>query len=296
MRSLVRRSRRATEFLQTLRFRLEHRASAPPIVVHQMARVGSISVLHAVLGCFERGRVFHTHYLNPATIAGERARVELLHRTRGDVGLSRELLAATMLAERWRREGGRRGDGEDTARKWRVVTLVRDPVARTISAFFRHFAYNHPQLPATFHEDPRNVGQLLELFLAPDEEERRVTRQWFDRELREPLDFDVFASPFPRETGFSRWTTDRAELLLIRTEDLDRVGERALRDFLGAPALVLRTRNRGVEQSYGGAYTEFMRRLRLPSIYLDEMYDAPLARHFYGEEERGRLRRGWGGA
>lgn len=290
MHFLIRRSRRLTEQLQTLRFRLQHRTSAPPIVVHQMARVGSISVLHAILRCFDRDRVFHTHYLHPATIAAERARADLLHRVRGDVGLTRELLAASMLDERLRRDGLQR-DEEDSA--WRVVTMVRDPVARTISAFFRHFAYNHPHLSPTFHEDPRNVGRLLDLFLAPEEEERRVVHQWFDRELCTPLGIDVYEAPFPREAGVARWSTARTELLLLRTEDLDRVGEGALREFLGAPALSLQTQNRGVEQSYGAAYAAFMSRLRLPSRYLDEMYDAPVARHFYSDAEIESFRRRW---
>jgi len=290
MHFLIRRSRRITEYLQTLRFRLQHRSAAPPIVVHQMARVGSISVLHAILRCFDRGHVFHTHFLNPATIAAERARVDLLHRMRGDVGLTRELLAAVMLDERLRRDGAH---GAEEGDGWRVVTMVRDPVARTISAFFRHFAYNHPQLSPTFHEDPGNVGRLLELFLAADEAERRVTHHWFDRELREPLGIDVYDAPFPHDAGFARWSTARTELLLLRTEDMDRVGEGALRDFLRAPRLALETRNRGVEQAYGAAYAAFMSKLRLPSSYLDEMYDAPVARHFYSEAERERFRRRW---
>lgn len=286
IRSVVRRNRRLTEFLQRAHYRFTHRSSETPILVHQMARVGSITVLRAIRAHFPGAHVFHTHYLHPRTIAAEFARLDVLHAARGDVGLSRELLAAELLDERLRRGGA------TTPEKWRVVTLVRDPVARTVSAFFRHFAQNHPSLPARFHEDPANVPQLLEHFLAPDEEERRVTLHWFDAEVRDPLHIDVLAAPFDPSVGVATYRSARCDLLLLRTEDLDRVGDAALSQFLASPALALRTRNRGEDQPYGAAYSEFLRLLRLPHWYLDAMYGSALAQRFYtaGELERFRVR------
>lgn len=285
-RGIVLRSKSATELLQTLRFELTHRSAEPPIVVHQMARVGSITVLHALLSKLPSARVFHTHYLNPATVALNRKRLDELHRARGETGLHREFLAAIHLNRRMQR----RVDG-----KWRIITMVRDPVARTVSAFFRHFPFQHPELDPRFHENPSNVPRLIELFLDEREYERRVALEWFDREVAEVFGIDVFATPFSPEAGSAIYESPRYAMLLLRTEDMDRIGGSAISRFLDVGVMPLVTTNRAREQTYAAAYERFLACIELPGWYLDEMYGSRLARHFYSDEELDGMRRQWAG-
>ncbi len=127
--------RGAATALQTIRFRWKHRGDRPIVVVHQMARVGSVSVLRAIRRAAPTTNLFHTHYLNPATIRHFEAQSDRVFAATGEWGLHRELLAARWLTARQRQGSGQR---------WRIVSLVRDPVARTVSAFFRHFPYVYP--------------------------------------------------------------------------------------------------------------------------------------------------------
>jgi hypothetical protein len=278
------RFRTATELYQSMRFRLQHHGRAPVIVVHQMARVGSVTVLRAIRRRLPRADVYHTHYLHPRTIAEHRERFTRIHRDTGRAGLPREFLGARMLDQRLRRDANER---------WHVITLVRDPVARTVSAFFRHFTFNHPELGRDFHAEPANADRLIDLFLDPAEPEHEFTLGWFDRELRDVLEIDVFASAFSHASGWARYDSARCRLLLLRLEELDQIGAGELSDFLDAPGLTLTAANRTENEPYFAAYRRFLERLQLPPSYLDRMYGSRLACHFYTEDELERFRTRW---
>ena len=280
----VLRVRGLTELLQTLRFRWRHRGKRPVVLVHQMARVGSITVLRALRRAAPGLDLYHTHYLNPDTIARFRAQFDRIHRVTGVAGLHREFLAARHL---------RRLLDRGVSGRWRIVTLVRDPVARTVSAFLMHFPYAYPEHGLRFLEDPGNVPALIDLFFAESEMERAFTLDWFEREVEAVFGIDVYATPFPHEAGHATCSGPFADLLVLRLEDLDRVGPDALAAFLGTPPVALEARNRSAESSYRETHRRFLEELSLPERFLDRMYDSRLARHFYRPEERASFRAAW---
>ena len=278
------RFRALTELLQTLRFRWRHRGARPVVLVHQMARVGSITVLRALRRDLPGLDFYHTHYLNPDTIARFRAQFDRIHSVTGVAGLHREFLAARHL---------RRLLDRGVSGRWRIVTLVRDPVARTVSAFLMHFPYAYPEHGLRFLEDPGNVPALIDMFLAESELERAFTLDWFEREVEAVFGIDVYATPFPHEAGHAFCSGAFADLLVLRLEDLDRAGPGALAAFLGTTPIALETQNRSAESSYGETHGRFLEALRLPAWFLDRMYDSRLALHFYRPEERASLRSAW---
>jgi hypothetical protein len=82
-------------------------------------------------------------------------------------------------------------------------------------------------------------------------------------------------------------------VLLLRVEDLARVGETVLRSFLGLPDLHLERRNVGKRKYYAASYGEVTRSLRLPEPLLDQIYGSRLARHFYSDQEIAAFRERW---
>jgi hypothetical protein len=283
----IRRSRALTELGQTLQFEFGHPPDGPVILVHQMARVGSVAVLHALLERFPRANVYHTHYLNPDTIHDYHERFKELHRRTGHASLDREFIAARALANRLR---------GPVRTPWRVISMVRDPVARTVSAFFRHFRLNHPELGPGYEADPANVDRLIELFLADDEHERQFALGWFDREIRDVFGIDVFGSEFPVDAGHAVHSDAKCSLLLVRTEDLARIGGGAIASFLGLPELRIERENASAHEPYAEAWSHFIDRIRIPDPYLDVMYGSRLARHFYTASEIEAVRARWSGA
>jgi len=269
---------------QSARWRWRYRGRRPVILIHQMARVGSITVLRALRRRSPRHRLMHTHYLHEETIASWRRKFDRYHRATGLPGYYRGFLTAELV----RRRAARGGWGD-----WRVITMVRDPVARTLSAFFRHLPLNHPELGLRFRDDPRNVSALIDLFLDPSEPEHDFTLGWFDREVRDVLGTDVFSEPFPTDRGFSTYESAAGPLLLLRTESLATAGPEALGAFLDVDPLPLPVANRSDDLPYSATYKRFLAELRLPTSYLDRMYGSRLARHFYQVSELDSFRRRW---
>ena len=167
---------RLWEGLQMLQTRWRYHRGRPYIVVHSMGRVGSISVTLALRERFPERHCFHTHYLHADTIRESREGFNRMYRVTGRPGLHRNHRSSQILRSRLDR--GECGD-------WMVVSLVRDPVARNISAFFKNFDFNHPQLGRAFLADPKNTDHLVDLFKYPEEPEHSFALDWFDREVRD---------------------------------------------------------------------------------------------------------------
>ncbi len=273
-----------TEFTERARFELLHPPDGPVIDVHAMAGAGAAAVHDALLAHYPRSSIYHTCYLSQPTIREFHERYARLHEnTHGASGLDEEFLAARYLAGALHR---------GVRAKWRVVTLVREPVTRTIAAFFRRFPLNHPGLDAHFHEDPDNAGRLIELFLDPGEQERQVISEWFDREVKATLDIEVFASPFPVADGCATFHSAVCDLLLLRYKDLGTRGGEALRRFLGAEALEVTTAAGDVEP-WAEARERFEAEIQLPPAWLDALLESHFARHFYTPDERAAFRAHW---
>jgi len=275
---------RLAEIVDHLRTRWQYRGDGPIVVVHQMARVGSKAVRQAIRRDAPGVRSFHTHYLNPATLDRMRGAFRRVHEVTGRPGFHREYLHAWWLAERIR---------ESAYGDWRIITLVRDPVARTVSAFFRHLPLHHPELGGRFLEDPANVPRLIELFREPDHPEHRFALDWFDDEVRDVFGVDVFDRLFPRDGGGCVYPCEAGQLLVLRTEDLSTTGGQAIGRFLGIRPMELGHSNRSADLRYAAAHSRFMSELRLSPAYLGRMYGSKLARHFYDAGEIAAFRARW---
>jgi hypothetical protein len=226
----------------------------------------------------------HTHYLNPHTIERMRARFVRMYEHTGRPVLYREHAQACWLA----RKIDRRDYGD-----WKIVSLVRDPVARTVSAFFRHLTLNHPELGDGFRDDPGNVAELIELFRRADHLEDEFALDWFDREVKDVFGVDVFDRPYPTDGRGRIYACDAGSLLVLRTEDLESHGSQVLGAFLGIEPIPLKHHNRTSDRSYARTHDRFMTELRLQPDYLDRMYGSRLARHFYSKDEIAAFRGRW---
>jgi hypothetical protein len=108
-----------------LDLRRYHRPAPPPVLVYQMGKVGSETVARS-LGDEQLARsVYHLHFLTPQGLA--RAAETYREHWRPD-GNAHHVWDGEFIRERLQEAG----DGE----QWPVITLVRDPVARNLSAFF----------------------------------------------------------------------------------------------------------------------------------------------------------------
>jgi hypothetical protein len=198
-------------------------------------------------------------------------------------------------AHLWTSQHVRRRLEADPESRWRIVTLVRDPIARNVSMFFqttyRWLALDRQR--ARYAEDPDALmddlrERFLEQFTGHD-----LPDTWFDSELRRFFGIDVYREPFETSRGYQIYATDRVQVLVIRVEDLRACAPAAFRDFFGVDVRELRDVNVSDEKDYASIYRRFVETVDLPATYLARMYGSRYARHFYTQEELDAFRRRW---
>jgi hypothetical protein len=154
-----------------------------------------------------------------------------------------------------------------------VVSIVREPIARNISAFFWHIDKYYTG------DAQRYTPTMAKAFV--DNYQHHFALEWFNRELIPFLDFDVYKYPFDHEKGYSIYYPELAELMILRTEDLDRAASEAIEDFFGLADQVIGHENPTTLKPHGEAFLEFHERARFPREFVERMYSSKYAQHFY---------------
>lgn len=176
------------------------------------------------------------------------------------------------------------------ARRWDVVSAVREPVARAASAYFygerlRAFRTGGEPADAPMEQHVAGVLEILEHITSLED--------WYRDEFQPITGIDVYATPFPHETGAAEYRDGRFRALVLRSEDLADVAQPALGRFFDRPWPRLEHRNQGPRDDEDSAYSQFLAAPHLPAEAVDRAYASTLARHFYRDEELARFRSQW---
>ena len=165
-----------------------------------------------------------------------------------------------------------------------MITLVRDPVQRNVSAFFQNLTEVIPDVYERHARGEMSVAEVTSAFL--ERYDHNAPLDWFETQLQPVFGIDVLASCCSTPVAACAiYEAEHARLLLIRVEDLSTCGPTAIADFLGLDKFELVTANIGREKRYHGLYAEFEAEVHLPQSYLTRMYDGRVARHFYTDAE-----------
>lgn len=169
-----------------------------------------------------------------------------------------------------------------------VLTLVRDPVARNVSAFFQNIAdYEH----LCDFGKPQPVGEYIDTFLETHDHE--FADRWFDYHFKQPFGVDCYEEPFDPEVGCHSFTDGNNTFLIMQSELADSQKEVAIRDWLNFDGFSMSNRaNVGEQKAYAEVYRTF-KSMPLPPGYLDRMYSSRVARHFYSADQLAGFRRKW---
>lgn len=157
----------------------------------------------------------------------------------------------------------------------RIISMIRDPIARNISAFFENVHAFGMQYDSA-------AGELIKTF--KEQYPHQVPLRWFDRELKDGIGFDVFGQAFDRDARVSRYSTGRFEILVARIDADLSVLQPEISDFVGA-SLELVPENTAESKGYRMAYSKFKSRLSLSKDYVETMYSSTFARHFWTSVE-----------
>jgi hypothetical protein len=169
-------------------------------------------------------------------------------------------------------------------KKWKVITLVRNPLELEISSFFQIVDLIVPDFPERCRKQDISVEELTAAF-TQQLKRKAALSDWFDREMEPAFGIDVYAHPFPARQGYQIYRAERADLLLMRLEDLERSAACAFKEFLGIEEFSVIKRNTASGKYYAGVYEEFTRTAGFPQAYIDQICERKSARHFYTADE-----------
>jgi hypothetical protein len=221
------------------------------ILIYQMGRVGSVAIRNSLKA--EGVKATHLHYI---MTEGE-------HPARHLPELKEQILGRKV--------------------PFKIIVLVRDPIARNISAFFRTLdnrewtGYNR-KLLKKFMTEYNHVWALA----------------WFDLEFN-PAFFDIYATYYSPE--HSTYKFPPADFIILRTEDLSkkRTADQ-LTSFLGIEKIqIIKANATEYAPKRAPLYKDFLDNVKLPLHYVEYMYNTPYTTQFYTEKEIERMTKRWTG-
>jgi hypothetical protein len=242
-----------------------------PILIYQMAKVGSTSLLYSLQYAYLKAGhpdvpLHHVHALTNLQQHEQAARL----------ANDSELLATVQEYQQLLHDFT-----SQPARQWKIVSLVRDPIARHISDYFHHIGTHLPGWRESWEAGRLSVDEVREHFLTVEDH----APNWFDAELRHVTGIDVFARPFNHLDGYTRYDHPRSTLIVLRLEDLQRASAPAMSQLLGLKNFKLYQFNSRSGAAAGEMYRQFLTRA-LPSSYVEAMYETRFAGYFYTAAER----------
>jgi hypothetical protein len=157
----------------------------------------------------------------------------------------------------------------------KIVTGVREPLARNISAYFQ-------TMPDDFvSSDP--IENTHREFLAYGAHYAPLL--WFDLELNRHFGVDVYDHKFDKEQGYTVIREAGIEVFVYRIENLDNAIV-ALGDFLGRPGARLRISNKASDKPIATTYQAFCNTFVPPDGLRSDLYESRYFRHFYEDRDR----------
>ena len=262
-----------------------------PVLNYQMGKVGS-STIHASLGALDLDQaIYHVHFLSPERVHEIEQQRRRFFRTEKQGSLKRPWLSEFLLEEVKKQD-----------RRWKLITLVREPIARNISTFFENLEVGEQHGKKVFNVksdyyrfdvdvELENVQPLIDLFFKRLVHDRPLT--WFDDEIKSVFGIDVFEGVFPRDKGFKIIAGDNADVLLIRLNELNQCAAVAFKEFMNIDGFTLVQTNVGSNKDYAPLYKAFKKGICLPEDYIDKMYESKFTRYFFSDEEIRQLRETW---
>lgn len=215
-----------------------------PILVYQMGKVASASIYTSLRACYN-GLVVHTHTFS-----------------KDDENEEAKLIYDLYVRKKF---------------KLKIVSLVREPIARNISAFFQVF---ERLVGMEYKKSKHTPKELQDIFLKKCN--HTLPLNWFDDNIKNKFGIDVYKEPFP-ERNYALFQHQNVELLLMKHDLDDAIKVRVIGDFIDLKNFILKNENISASKEYKHSYKK-VKNLPLPEWYIDKMLNTKYFRQFYSKE------------
>jgi hypothetical protein len=239
------------------------------IFIYQMGKVGSTSLTLGINNTLHVHAFYLKNHTCPARLQGL-AKFGLLH----IVYRAEQEVMAYLVRRAFRQR-----------KHSKIITLVREPVARNMSMFFHDLdAYlfaahtncmntRDKALPTRF-QDMDLLNKVFE-----QEFDHYYPLNWFDNEFARMTGLNIYDYDFNRDLGYCLIKKPSVEVFCLRT---DKIAERMddLSEFCGSK-VNLTAVNRADDKWYHEVYKQFSREYSYSTDELDKIYNSQFFQHFF---------------
>jgi len=236
------------------------------IFVHQIGKVGSMSIATAIQAACPTDLVLHTHNLVDLDDLAKQYR-----KTYADLSYGAERIRYSLRARQIL-------DEAPEHLNIRFITAVRHPVYRDISSFFENLRFLLPPTEDVIISDEVTTEELLSLYV--DYTEHMTLSEWFQKELAAFFPVKQLLEAFKGGAGYGIASAGNRKSLLLKFEEYDTVLESALCEFLDIPAVRVPRINVTAERQYANLHRRLMGE-SLPPIIVDRLMGCPIAQSLY---------------
>lgn len=240
--------------------------SKPIILIFTMGKVGSLSIYSSLKKKMWKHAVFHIHTLDNEEVLYQYKQLKekkQLPDSRNPIPLLNKYLSK---------------------RKVKIITLVRDPIERNISAFFDAFEF----LAGTKEEDySGNIEDLEQIYHKTFFHEYPLN--WFQNQFHKGSGIDIFKHTFSIQEGYDFIENNNTSVLLLRSDLENSKKERIIGEFCAVDCFQIKNTNVNSRD----LYFEFKNGMKFSKDYLEEIYNSYWAFHFFSEEERTQAIKKW---
>jgi len=252
-----------TDYFRYLKAKKSLQTDILPVLVYTMGKVASKSIAQSLKSHFKNS-VYHIHSLNKAKI--EKVNADCFKkgiypdgRTKGGLIYKYKVLPKKSV---------------------KIITTIREPIARNLSAFFEVFEYHTGSNVKDWKGDVNDLQQFFQT-----EFDHNYALNWFDDEYKMMLGIDIYQQKFDSTLKYKIIKNENLDILLFRIDISDNEKENLIKDFLGLNNFKLTNKNIGQKKDYNKLYMNLKENIKLSSTYIDEMLDSKFTNHFYSMSE-----------
>lgn len=251
-----------------LREKLSVWSDRKSIVVFTMGKVGTLTICNSL----ERIGIKHVH---PHSLRYTRAGIHFLCNVRYNIFQNVYYCFKTFTKRikvvLWRA----------FKKKIAIITGVRDPFSRSISAYFEQAHYLSEEPSKMLYEEVKeSFDRHYNLDGAID---------WFEEEIEKVFGIDVYSHSFDTGKGYQVIEKGKYRIFVYRIDFLNQL-EEELRAFVGDPAFTLENENITTPSDN---YQRLKREIRFSEEEFERMTQSKYMKHFYSADEVSVLRDKW---
>lgn len=169
----------------------------------------------------------------------------------------------------------------------KIITLVREPVSRSLSHFIQEFDENYIVIN-TDEGLPVSANKFV-----LEQLETNYEFEWFNKELKAFTGIDIYEVPFDKERGYTFIKRNNIEILIMKMERLNE-NMQIIGEFVGIQNFELINKNIGAEKYYRYIYQKLQKELIISEKILYEQYENNnYFSHFYSDEEKNIFLKKW---